>query len=189
MFSSFRMHLRALGVFFLTAAVAATACDKIPLFAPSESTITLSAPKRSLQLNETVELTAVVLESNGQPVQNGTSVRFTTTLGSVAPAEVETRNGVATAIFSAGTASGTAEVRATSGAAGSASSGGNGGTGGTSTATNLLTFTIGGANATSLVASASPSTVSSAGGTSTITASVIDSLGNPVRGVQVTFST
>lgn len=183
------MHLRALWVFLLAAPVAASSCDKIPLFAPSESTITLSAPKRALQLDETVALTAVVLEASGTPVQNGTSVRFTTTLGSVSPVEVETRNGVATASFSAGTSSGTAEVRATSGAAGSASTGGTGGTGGTSTATNLLTFTIGGANAASLVASASPSTVPSAGGSTTITASLIDSLGNPVRGVQVTFST
>jgi hypothetical protein len=181
MFSSFCMNLRALGLLSIAAALIATSCDKIPLFAPSGSTISLSAPKRVLQLNETVVLTAVVTEDAGTPAQNGTSVRFTTTLGSVDPVEAETRNGIATATFFAGSSSGVAEVRATSGAAGAGT--------GDDTATNVLTFTIGGASAASVVANASPTTVPSTGGSTTITATVVDALGNPLVGVPVTFST
>ena len=64
------------------------------------------------------EISAYVIEQAGTAVQNGTSVRFTTSLGRVDPVEVETHNGMATTTFFAGDVSGVAEVRATSGNAG-----------------------------------------------------------------------
>lgn len=59
-------------------ALLATACDKVPLFAPSRSTITLTAGQRILSFNGSVKITAVVIAPSGTPVQNGTAVRFTT---------------------------------------------------------------------------------------------------------------
>src|SRR6185295_18340240 len=84
----------------LLLAVVATGCDKVPLFAPTNSTVTLTAPTRSLPTGGTTQLTATVIESAGTPVQNGTTVHFTTSLGNVSPADAQTTNGVATATFS-----------------------------------------------------------------------------------------
>lgn len=176
-------------VIVLTAGVAA--CDKVPLFAPSQSTITLTAPKRILSLNESIEVTAVVLEQGGTPVQNGTSVRFTSTLGRVSPVEVETRNGIAVATFSAGDISGVADVSATSGAAGGAAGSGNaGGTGGaaSSTATNVIQFTIGAAAAETISIRANPSTVGPNGGSVDVIATILGKTGQPIPGVPVSFS-
>jgi adhesin/invasin len=193
MFSSFRMNLRVIGFLSLVIGVSAVACDTIPLFAPTSATITLSAPKRALALGETVTLTAVVVKQANTTVQNGTLVTFVTTLGSVTPAQVETVDGVATATFSAGSTSGTATVTATSGTVGaSTGSSGNSGTGGgstTTTAANVIQFTIGAANAAGVIVTASPTTVPSTGGSSQITALVRDSLGSPLKGVPVAFST
>ena len=58
------------------------ACDKMPLLAPQASTITLSTASTVVQANGTTEIRATVLESSGTPVQNGTTVTFTTNLGS-----------------------------------------------------------------------------------------------------------
>jgi len=82
-----------------------------------------------------------VSESSGTPVQNGTTVRFTTTLGTLSAAEAQTTNGMATTMLIAGGTSGLAEVRAVSGAA----------TGGAAAAaTNVVTITIGTAAVTAL---------------------------------------
>jgi adhesin/invasin len=176
------------GAAIILVAIVTTGCDKVPLTAPTNSTVTLTAPTRTLPLGGTTEVTATVLESGGTPVQNGTTVRFTTTLGSVAPVEVQTRNGVATATFNAGTASGTATIRATSGGAGGTSTT----TGGTTTTTgssNQLDITIGAAAAGRINISATPQSVPSAGGTSQVTATVFDTNGNALPGVPVSFVT
>ena len=95
--------------------VVATACDKVPLLAPTGSVISLFPAASSVPLNGTVEIVATVIENGvastpttststgtgttgtgtttpttpttstragaGTPVQNGTLVSFTTTLG------------------------------------------------------------------------------------------------------------
>ncbi len=179
-----RTHLLP-GLLLLLAAVS-SACNNVPLFAPAQSTITVSAGRRTLALNSSVEVTAVVVEPSGTPVQNGTTVRFTTTLGRVDPIEVETRNGIATTTFFAGDTSGVAELTALSGAVGGATSSGNGG--GATTATNLITFTIGAAAADTVTISARPSTVPAGGGTVEVNAVVRDASGQGLSGVPVTFS-
>ena len=93
-------------------------CDKVPLLAPTSSTITVSAPAQVLASGGSAEITAYVLEQSGTPVQNGTTVRFSSTLGRVEPVEAQTTNGLATTMFFADGSSGVAEIRATSGAAG-----------------------------------------------------------------------
>src|SRR6266496_5189644 len=88
------------------AALLTTACDKVPLLAPANSAITLSANSLVVPTNGSTGLTAFVTESSGTPVQNGTTVRFTTTLGTVTPSETQTINGLVVATFQAGTSSG-----------------------------------------------------------------------------------
>ena len=92
----------------------------MPLAAPTDSTITLFASSTTVGLNGSIEITATVIESAGTPVQNGTVVTFTTTLGTIEPNEASTNNGKVTVTLLAGTRSGTAEVRAFSGGTSSA---------------------------------------------------------------------
>ena len=160
------------------AAILAAGCEKAQLLAPTSSTISISAASRILPLNGTTEITATLLESGGTTVQNGTTVRVSTTLGTVNPVEVETRNGIAMTTFSAGSASGIAEVRAISGAA----------TGGT-TNTNLVQITIGAAAISTVTIRANPGNVGPAGGTVTLIASVVTDTGRGVEGVPVRFNT
>jgi adhesin/invasin len=156
----------------VTLLAAVAACDKVPLTAPTESTITLYANGTSVPLNGGVDVIATVIEDAGTPVQNGTVVTFTTTLGRFEPAEARTNSGKATARLVADGRSGTATVFATSGGARS----------------EELTLPVGGAAAESIILRATPSTVSGTGGTVQIVATVRDEGGNGLSGVLVSFS-
>jgi len=133
--SLFDVRVRTAAV--AVACLAAFGCDKAALLAPTNSRITLTASSRVVALNGTTQLQATVLENSGSPVPNGTTVRFTTSLGRVDPVEPKTQNGVAIATFTAGNESGVAQVTAVSGLAtggtstGGTGTGGTGGTGGT----------------------------------------------------------
>jgi PKD repeat protein len=164
-------------VLLMAAMVAAVACDRAQLLAPTRSTITMSAATRVLALGGSTDVTAFVVEEAGTPVQNGTTVRFSVTMGRVEPVEVQTTNGLAITRFFAGSSSGVAEIRAISGAA----------TGGDDDL-NVVEITIGAAAANRVTVTATPGSVSSAGGSSQITATALDESGNPIAGVPVTFS-
>jgi hypothetical protein len=166
-----------------------SACERVQLLAPTNSTITVSAPNRVLPLGGSTEVTAFVTEQSGTPVQNGTVVRFTSTLGSVTPPEVETRNGLAISTFLAGNTSGIAEVRATSGGAtGGTTTTGTGTTATTST-TNVIQITIGAAAVNTVTLRANPGTVSATGGTVELIANVVGENGRALEGIAVTFNT
>lgn len=164
----------AAGLAVCLAAAAATSCDKMPLAAPTDSTITLFASSTTVGLNGSIEITATVIESAGTPVQNGTVVTFTTTLGTIEPNEARTNNGKVTVKLLAGTRSGTAEVRAFSGGTASA---------------DALTVTVGAAAAGKVDLLANPSGLPSSGGVAQLTAVVNDTSGNRLAGVSVTFVT
>jgi hypothetical protein len=185
-------RLPVLPVLVVSAWIAA--CDKVPLTAPSGTTIRLYTNTQVLPVNGTAQITASVLETGGWPVQNGTVVTFTASLGSVSPAEATTTDGKVTVVFNAGPTSGTAVINAFSGSAStggtSAGTGGTGGTGGTTAATGSgVSILIGAAAATTVIATASPSSVSQLGGSSLISASVLDANNNGLPGVPVSFST
>ena len=86
----------------LVLGAALVGCDKAPLTAPTDSAVTLFANQTVVALNGSVEITANVTEPGGVPVQNGTQVNFTTTLGSIEPAEARTSGGRATVRLNAG---------------------------------------------------------------------------------------
>jgi len=161
----------------MTAAVVG-ACDKVPLMAPTNSTITVSAPTQVLASGGSPEITAFVLEGGGTPVQNGTSVRFSSTLGRVEPVEAQTTNGLAVTTFFADNSSGIAEIRATSGAAG----------GGTDN-TNAVQVTVGAAAVNTVTLRANPGSVGPSGGAVELIATVIGADGQVLPGVVVTFGT
>jgi hypothetical protein len=151
------------------------ACERVNLTAPTGSALTISVDRSVLPLNGQATIRAVLIESAGTPVHNGTVVTFGTTLGSVDPIEAKTVNGIATAVFSAGSVSGTARISAFSG--------------GASTNTSGAEVKIGAAAASGNISvSATPPSVSQSGGTVTISAIVFDEASNPLPGVQVQFT-
>lgn len=158
-------------------AVVTGACDKAQLLAPSSSTITVSAPVLVLPNGGSTEVTAYVIEEAGTPVQNGTNVRFTTNLGSIAPETVETRNGLARATFTAGSSSGVARIRAMSGNASHEND------------VNFIDITVGTAAIKTVTLRANPASVGPSGGTVDLIASVVSATGQGVEGVLVTFTT
>src|SRR5438876_6057561 len=87
---SVQMISRSICMLLAIAALAATACQKVPLLAPSGSTITLTSAATALPLNGTATIVAQVIESSGTPPQRGTLISFTTTMGSIQPSEAET---------------------------------------------------------------------------------------------------
>src|SRR5436309_6475089 len=92
------------GVLFC-AALFASGCQKVPLLAPTGSTITLTASTTALPVNGTTQLIAQVIEASGTPPHTGTQVSFTTTLGTIEPADAQTdANGRVVVTFKAGTA-------------------------------------------------------------------------------------
>lgn len=159
--------------------VVVVACDQVPLTSPTGSTISLSIDKSILPLNGQATVTAVVTESAGTAVHNGTVVTFQASVGSLNPVESKTINGKATTTYVAGSASGTGFIHAFSGSArtgsGNASSGG-------------VEVRVGAAAAGSISVSSTPPSISQSGGTVTIAALVLDPSSNPLPGVSVIFS-
>jgi Bacterial Ig-like domain (group 1)/PKD domain len=188
------MVTRRRAVFFITALsfAAAGACDKVPLLAPTGSVITLIPATNTVSLNSQIQIIATVIENgqapagtsagsgttstsrsgSGTPVQNGTVVTFTTTIGTIQPQEARTHDGQVTVTLITGNQSGTAVITAYSG--------------GASAQTKL---TVGTAAVKTVIVSASPQTLGAAGGTTQVSAQVTDEGGSPLSGIPVTFST
>lgn len=186
--------------------VLASACDKVPLLAPSGTVITLFPVSSTVALNSEVEIVATVIEQGttttpptppptttppgggtttppptttpttttgaGTPVQNGTLVSFTTTLGRIEPSEARTNNGQVRVKFISGSQSGTATITAFSGGASG----------------RLENLRVGTAAVERVIVTANPQTLGPAGGTAEISARVEDVGGLPVVGVPVTFA-
>jgi len=165
-------------------------CDKVPLLAPTGAAISLIPQATSVSLNSEVTITAVVMENGqqfggsgsggavtgrvgaGTPVQNGTVITFTTSLGRIEPSEARTHDGQATVRLVTGTSSGSATVTAFSGGASSS-----------------LTLKVGTAAAGRVILTTTPQALGANGGSVTVQALVTDEGGGPVGGVPVTFST
>lgn len=158
--------------------VVVVACERVPLTSPTGSTISVTTDQTTLPVNGQATVRAIVTESSGTPVHNGTQVNFTTVLGSFSPAEATTVGGVATTTFFAGSLSGTTRINAYSGGASTGSGNSSGG----------VEVRIGAAAAGSVSLQVTPPTVPQNGGTVTVTALVLDPSGNAMRGVPVQFS-
>src|SRR4051812_33723695 len=168
--------LWALAVLVAVAA-AATGCEKVPLLAPTGSTITLTSSTPVLSANGRAQIVAQVIEAAGTPPHSGTHITFTTSLGAVQPADAETDvNGRAIVTFLAGNNNGTAIITASSGAA-------------TTGTNNGIRIAVGSAAVGRVAVTANPSTVPAIGGSSAITATVLDVNGNPLASTPVQFST
>ena len=182
------MFMRVCFGFGVVLALVAANCDSVPLLAPTNSTVTVNAASRVLPTGGSTEVSATVLESSGTPVQNGTTVHFTTSLGRVEPAEAQTRNGTAVTTFFAGNDSGVAEVRATSGGAGGTTPPATTPPTTTATSTNVVQIAVGSGAVDTVTLRANPAFVSTNGGTVNLIATVVGTGGRLLSGIPVTFS-
>src|SRR3954451_438282 len=136
MLTRFRRDDIVLGAVVLLLCVAiplgVISCDKVPLLAPTGTVITLIPTSNTLTLNSQIDIVATVIENGaaagtgtgsttssgaGTPVQNGTVITFTTTIGRVEPSEARTHNGQVTVKLITAGASGSAKITAYSGGA------------------------------------------------------------------------
>lgn len=159
----------------LSTALCAAGCDRAQLLAPTGSELSLTAASTVVPSDGSTAISALVVESAGTPVQNGTTVRFTTNLGRIEPAEAQTRNGVATATYHADGASGVATIRATSG--------------GTTAGDETLEILVGAGAIDNVALRVNPSSVPPSGGTVTVSARVLGENGQPIVGIPVAFTT
>jgi hypothetical protein len=165
-------------------------CDKVPLLAPTGTVITLLASSETAPLNSSIDIIATAIENGqassgggttaaapttrtgaGTPVQNGTVITFTTTIGRIEPSDARTHNGQVTVKLITSGQSGTATVTAYSGGA----------------STNVQ-VRVGAAAVDHVLLTASPQTLGPSGGNATISARVEDVSGAGVAGVSVTFT-
>jgi hypothetical protein len=186
-------HRRAVLALLALPLALVAACDKVPLLAPTGSVITLFPVATTVSLNSEVTIIATVIENGaapagtgtgsgtttttstgaGTPVQNGTLITFTTSIGRIEPSEARTHNGqVSVKLITNGT-SGLATITAYSGGA----------------SAQIKNLKIGTAAATTVNVTTTPQGLGSSGGTVQVTASVLDEGGNPLSGIPVTFAT
>jgi hypothetical protein len=174
-----------LGLGFLllaSLAVSHWGCEVPPLMAPGSSITLIANPKFIVANGGVSVITAIVTEPVGTFVPDGSVVLFFTNLGRIDP-QGKTVDGVARVNLIADSRSGTAKVRGVAAAGGGPAP--SGGTSASGFAEEQVE--IGSALPTSLVLTADPPTVR-AGGSSTITANVFDTFGNPVANVPVIFT-
>src|SRR3954469_4825561 len=126
-------HRRVMLPLLLLPLALAVGCDKVPLLAPTGSVITLIPAALTVSLNSELTITATVIENgvasggsgtgtttrtgSGSPVQNGTVVTFTTTIGRIEPADARTHNGQVTVKLITSGTSGNPVITAYSGGA------------------------------------------------------------------------
>ncbi len=90
-------------------------CERALTVAPTNAVISLTAQSYALANNSSLVITAILVDSTGAAVPDGTIVTFRSTLGAMEPTTAYTSNGRAVATLLAGTLSGTASITAASG--------------------------------------------------------------------------
>ncbi|MFP4394519.1 MAG: fibronectin type III domain-containing protein [Anaerolineales bacterium] len=95
----------------------ATATDVTVVVAPgAPASIDVVAADSEIELNGSTTITATLRDLGGDLYTDAAVITFTSSLGEVTPAIVNTTSGLATALFTAGDISGTATITATHGA-------------------------------------------------------------------------
>ena len=152
-------------------------CKPVPLTAPGGTELSMTANPTAIPVQGGSSTITVVgfkaADDGGGPLSDGTQIFFTTDLG-VIEERVATVNGIARATLRSNGRSGKATVSASSGAG---------------ISTEAVTVEIGSSGERTVNVTANPATLGPFDFTSEITATVIDSNGNPIPNASVIFST
>ena len=165
--------MRALKILsFSVLVLAGVSCDKATPIAPADTVITLAANPGEIAIDGKSEITVTARRENGSPVNTGTQVRLSTTLGALDEDLLETDiDGFARTTLRSDGRIGQADLVARSGAASS----------------DTVMVQIG-RLAGSVSLQASPSSVTESGGVITLLALVRDGQGQPLPNVPVNFA-
>lgn len=168
------MNERILWALLLTAGLLLSpACDKASPVAPAGTTITLSVNPTRINLDGQATVTAIVRRDNGAPVNPGTVVNFSTSLGEIDPEDAPTDNtGVARTTLRGAGQIGIATVSASTGPVAPVS----------------VDVQIG-SLASSMTLQASPTSVGESGGEVDLLAVVRDDAGQLLPNLAVNFAT
>jgi PKD repeat protein len=157
----------------LLLALVVPGCDKASPVAPAGTTITLSVNPTRIDISGQASITAIVRRDNGTPVNPGTEVNFSTTLGTLDPDVAKTDDaGVARTVLTGAGQVGMATIEASTGAA--------------TPATTEIQI---GSLASSVTLVASPTAIGKGGGTIELLAVVRDDAGQLLNELAVNFST
>lgn len=164
-----RRFLAALGV--LSFALAILTCDKGTPVAPTGTVLRISAQPTRIATSGSSTVTLQALRGNGNPVNQGTEIRLSTTLGTIDEVVHTDRDGIAKATLRGDGRVGTATITAYSGAV------------------EPVTTEVGvGALAASVRLQVTPTSVPETGGTITLLALVRDDQGQPLPEATVNFT-
>lgn len=184
----------ASSLLLLLSLLPALGCDKASPVAPGGTILSVSASPARIPLRGESTVTIIGRKPDGNPLNDGTEVRLTASLGSIEPVVTVDRNGVATATFRSDGRLGTARITAATGGS-TGSTGGTGGTGGgtgSSSSSGTLTATVEvqvGEAAKSITLQPTPTTLPADLKPVTLLAIVRDSLGQPLPNQGVNFTT
>lgn len=99
----------------LALAFLASACDKATPVAPEGTVLLISANPSTIGLNGTSTITVIGRKPDGNPLNPGTEIRFTTDRGTIDPPIAQISDGQATATLRGDGRAGTAKVTASTG--------------------------------------------------------------------------
>ncbi|HEX4496684.1 MAG TPA: PKD domain-containing protein [Thermoanaerobaculia bacterium] len=170
-------------------------CDKAAPEAPAGSILAISANPTRIALNGQSIITIIGRQPDGNPLNPGTEILLSATLGSITTLVTTDRSGMATATFTSDGEQGTATITASTGAGGT-TTGGGATSDSTGSSSGVLTTSIGipvgipaGQSATSVTLQPTPTSLTPDGGTVSLLAVVRDQNGQPIAGQGVNFST
>lgn len=159
-------------VLLSVAALVGLSCDKGTPVAPSDAILRISVTPDRITARGSAEVTVVAMRANGNPVNLGTEVRFTTNIGSLPEVVATDSAGVAKATLRGDGRVGTAKITAMSGSSEAVTA-----------ELKVGSFPV------SLSLQATPSSVPEIGGTVELLVLVRDDEGQPLSGASVNFST
>ncbi len=145
--------------------------DRDAIFAPSGAILALRILNPAIVVNGVTTIIVTADQSSGAPVEDGTEVAMTAATGTLSQHKLRTQGGRASVIYTAASVSGLDLI--------SASAGG---------ALAELAVHVTSSAAAEVQLSATPETLPAGGGTSTITAVLLDAAGAPVIGATVLFT-
>jgi hypothetical protein len=155
----------------LAVLLGALSCSKATPVAPSGAVLSISANPSQISLNGQSTITIFGSKPNGSPLDPGTQIRLSTTLGTIDGVTTVKSGGTATAILSGDGRSGAATVTASTGA------------GTAATAMTMVQIGVASGQKPTLLVSASPSNVA-VGGSAQVTIIARNSDGSPVSAGQ-----
>ena len=172
----------------MLAMLAVVGCDKASPVAPSGSILAVSANPTRIALNGTSTITIIGRKPDGNPLNPGTEIHLSATLGSIPSIVTTNGSGTATATFQSNGRLGTARISA---AVGTAPAGG-GTTTDTpppSTPTSASIDVQVGSVTTTIILQPTPTTLPATGGNVALLAVLRDDNGQPIANQGVNFTT